>query len=366
MSLKINSKSLFLFLSIFTSLFLKYFSMWNYLFVGKFETPLILLALFCVVILFSLANFKILKRNFKKILFIIIMGIIIIIVNPKFDFLVSIILAIIFSAQDDGDKKFIKYYYINSLVFFVLTIVLYFIGVLPSNNSARVLENGILTRYSFGFAGINILFLCLLPLFTSFLIYKKKYVDKNKIKTILGIFIISFVFYKITLCRTGFIISLILIIIILLKDKLNKKVCDLFIKYSFIVLTVISIVFASKYNNFLKLNEILSNRLFFWNKYVDSYSLSLFGKDIMNKIPLDNVYITHLYIDGIIIFSFYVLINFVTSKKIKCNKMISIAFIIFALYGLFENNYSYQYNFILILQMIYFIDVDKSQKLLIE
>lgn len=362
--MKIKLKNLILFVIVFVALFLKYFSMWNYLFVGKFETPIIIMTLFILVSFISILSYKIRKKDFKKVICLLIMGGIIVFINPKFDFLFAIIFAIIFSVEENGDEKFIKYYFINSLLLFICTILLYLIGILPSNNSARVKADGIVTRYSFGFAGINILFLCLIPIFASFMIYKKDYVLAKKLKVSFVIFLISLFFYKITLCRTGFLIAIILAILNLITNKISSNKYEKYIKYSYFILTIISIFLASEYLQFGKLNEILSNRLFFWNKYVTTYNIGLFDKSIITGFPLDNVYLTYLYIDGIIIFTLYIIINFSVAKKISKNKMISLMFISFSLYGIFENNYSYQYNFILILEMIYFIDIDKSQKLL--
>lgn len=362
--MKIKPKNLILFIIVFVALFLKYFSMWNYLFIGKFETSTIIIALFILVSFISILSYKIRKKDLKKVVYLLIMGGIIVFINPKFDFLVAIIFAIIFSVEENGDKKFIKYYFINSLILFICTIFLYLIGVLPSNDSARVIDDGVLTRYSFGFAGINILFLCLMPIFTSFMIYKQEYVITKKVKVSFMIFLISLLFYKITLCRTGFLIAIILILVNLITNKINSNKYEKYIKYSYFVLTILSIFIASKYLQFERLNEILSDRLYFWNKYITMYNISLFGKPIIKGFPLDNVYLTHLYIDGIIISALYIIINFSVAKKMSKNKMISLVFILFSLYGLFENNYSYQYNFILILEMIYFIDIDKSQKLL--
>lgn len=362
--MKIKPKNLILFTTLFVALFLKYFSMWNYLFVGEFETPTIIITLFLLISFISILSYKVRKKDLKKVIYLLIMGGIVVFINPKFDFLFAILLAIIFSAEENGDEKFIKYYFINSLVLFVFTIFLYLIGILPSNNSARVMDNGVMIRYSLGFAGINILFLCLIPIFASFMIYKKNYVLNKKVKVSFVIFFISLFFYKITLCRTGFIIAIILSLLNLITNKISSNKYEKYIKYSYLVLTIISVFMASNYLQFGRLNELLSNRLYFWNKYVTGYNIGLFDKTIINGYPLDNVYLTHLYIDGIIIFLLYIIINFVVAKKMSKNKIISLVFILFSLYGIFENNYSYQYNFILILQMIYFIDIDKSQKLL--
>ena len=54
--MKIKPKNLILFIIVFIALFLKYFSMWNYLFVGKFEIPTIIIILFIIVSFILLLN----------------------------------------------------------------------------------------------------------------------------------------------------------------------------------------------------------------------------------------------------------------------------------------------------------------------
>ena len=83
-------------------------------------------------------------------------------------------------------------------------------------------------------------------------------------------------------------------------------------------------------------------------------------------MPLDNAYLTYLYDYGIICFILFAYITLVSQKSISKNKYILLAFLVFVIYGMFENNFIYHYNFILTLQMIYIIGIKDSCTLIKE
>ena len=366
---KINKKSVLLFLLVFLAILFKYLSMWSYLILGNFKTSLplflVIIALFFVLI----SNLKVLKKNFKKMLLLGIGGVIITVMTSSIDYAIACLFAIVFSISKDGDKKFVKYFFISSIILFILTILMSVMGILPENNSIRRVDGETLVRANLGFTGMNTVFLCFLPIVLSFFILYEKKFEKKKLLVIIITFLISYVLYKATLCRTGFYCSLIMLLLFFFVDKINNsKIVSVFVKYSYIILLIISIGIAIIYGNTYEnsVNMILTGRPYYWNYYISNYQLSLTGIDILNTMPLDNAYLTYLYDYGIICFILFAYITFISQKSISKNKYILLAFLVFAIYGIFENNFIYHYNFMLTLQMIYIIGIKDSCTLIKE
>ena len=366
---KINKKSVLLFLLVFLAILFKYLSMWSYLILGNFKTSLplflVIIALFFVLI----SNLKVLKKNFKKMLLLGIGGVIITVMTSSIDYAIACLFAIVFSISKDGDKKFVKYFFISSIILFILTILMSVMGILPENNSIRRVNGETLVRANLGFTGMNTVFLCFLPIVLSFFILYEKKFEKKKLLVIIITFFISYVLYKATLCRTGFYCSLIMLLLFFFVDNIhNSKIISVLVKYSYIILLIISIgiaiIYGSTYEN--SVNMILTGRPYYWNYYISNYQLSLTGIDILNTMPLDNAYLTYLYDYGIICFILFAYITFISQKSISKNKYILLAFLVFAIYGIFENNFIYHYNFMLTLQMIYIIGIKDSCTLIKE
>ena len=366
---KINKKSVLLFLLVFLAILFKYLSMWSYLILGNFKTSLplflVIIALFFVLI----SNLKVLKKNFKKMLLLGIGGVIITVMTSSIDYAIACLFAIVFSISKDGDKKFVKYFFISSIILFILTILMSVMGILPENNSIRRVDGETLVRANLGFTGMNTVFLCFLPIVLSFFILYEKKFEKKKLLVIIITFLISYVLYKATLCRTGFYCSLIMLLLFFFVDNIhNSKIISVLVKYSYIILLIISIgiaiIYGSTYEN--SFNMILTGRPYYWNYYISNYQLPLTGIDILNTMPLDNAYLTYLYDYGIICFILFAYITFISQKSISKNKYILLAFLVFAIYGIFENNFIYHYNFMLTLQMIYIIGIKDSCTLIKE
>ena len=366
---KINKKSVLLFLLVFLAILFKYLSMWSYLIVGEFKTSLPLFLVIIALFLILISNLKVLKKNFKKMLLLGIGGVIITVMTSSIDYAIACLFAIVFSISKDGDKKFVKYFFISSIILFILTILMSVMGILPENNSIRRVDGETLVRANLGFTGMNTVFLCFLPIVLSFFILYEKKFEKKKLLVIIITFLISYVLYKATLCRTGFYCSLIMLLLFFFVDNIhNSKIISVLVKYSYIILLIISIgiaiIYGSTYEN--SVNMILTGRPYYWNYYISNYQLSLTGIDILNTMPLDNAYLTYLYDYGIICFILFAYITFISQKSISKNKYILLAFLVFAIYGIFENNFIYHYNFMLTLQMIYIIGIKDSCTLIKE
>lgn len=366
MGKNISFKTLLLYFYIFLIISIKYISMWTYLFEKKFIIPksfvFFTIVLFCILFMFLKSD----KRTLRNIFLLLLLTVIVYFINPNFDFIVAVMSAILFSLEKDGDRKFLDAYFKSSAFYFLLTLLLYFIGVLPANDSLRVVESGIIVRYSLGFAGMNTLFMCLLPILLSYVILNKKKVEQNKIFYLFIMMILVVVFYKFTLCRTGLLSSIILVLLLFFENKISSKILSFIIRYSYIIFTTMSVIIALFYEKLPLISTILTDRPFYWNIYLNKLNINLFGNNIISKVALDNTYLTYLLIDGSIIFLIYLFFSYFSEKKIRNNNYILISFLVFYIYGMFENNYSFQYNFVLTLQLIYFINVKKSQLLICE
>ncbi len=212
-------------------------------------------------------------------------------------------------------KYILKYFYIMLWIAFLLTVFMSIIQVYPNLDYSR---NGTV-RMALGFGtptlGQSILM---------FLLLTKFYLDDYKISCwiVLLFFVVSTVFYFCTAGRTGYFLTLALIVVIVLyaflrKNKFLNKVAHskiilfLLVLLPFIFLwgtLILTELFESGNDFAIKLNNFLSTRLLLQMNALNERSITIFGQNIswFNDqgiyIGIDNSYLYHLYNYGIIVF----------------------------------------------------------------
>lgn len=270
------------------------------------ELPKILLGIF--LILFFIENYKWDKLNLKKDL--ILFAPIIFLKR----FYLSCFLIFI--------SKYIKKTIRLKQVFLILTFIylgillINSLGILDFNNikyGVRNFENFAIYRHSLGFRHPNTAMSLLLPVF--FLLYYIYY--KEFPKLVIGIILlVGTIIFGLTFSRTTFLLVLLLVILILVKDKYIKKLKFLFLTEG-IIISIFSVCLPIFFKRGI-LNEMLSWRLWYFYYYLKSFKLTYFGienlKVIYEEIPLDNIYLRIIYENGMISFIVFLILIFYIMK----------------------------------------------------
>lgn len=292
-------------------------------------------------------------RNINKNFFIIllIVSVLQLVFCWDIDIFLLVLIGILFIEDKDYKNNIIKYYIISLSLIFITTIILYMNGTLSSAYLSRTLEGKIVQRNSLGFVHPNetffYFFMILLGLY-----YKCK---KKKMFWIIAL-PTSYILYKITLCRTGFICILLFLIIDLFypkKLKLNK--------YMFFIGTIVTIVLGllgSNVNN--TINDIFNYRPYFYNYAINSKLIfNLIGNNMpliaLNRVgfgTVDNAYFSIILSSGIIFYLFYLYTYYKSGSYLEKDRKLTKIFIILLIYGCSETHIlNIGLNFLLIIQI---------------
>ncbi len=282
------------------------------------------------------------KRNkiqkFNKTIFFLffVIGCIELFVLQNIDILIMLLISILFVEDENTNYKIFSSYMFGLIGVFTITILLYNLGILDSAYLSRVSEDGlIIQRNSLGFAHPNQLFIYFFFIMISIYYCLKKI----GIKFYLLFILIGYLFYKISLCRTGFLCIFIFIFIDILKEKKN-----IFNNYSYLICTLLSIgicILGSDKNNFL--NSVLSFRPYIGNYYIENNHIYNILGNVFNEVKfmgltIDNMFIHTILSSGLIIWGFYFLVFWIGGKKIKNDNKLSSILLITMIYGCFETH----------------------------
>lgn len=355
---KNKSFNLFDFTIILILIFYKYLGFYNL--TEKKNIYIIVLIVMGLMTIY-LIKLKMKKKELVTIVLIFIACAYSTYISGAIDFIISFLLALIFYKRDE--KNFIKYFFISSICCYILTIVLYNLGVLNNNSIKRITEEGTVVRNSLGFAHVNGVFKHLISIILAgYLLIDDKYLKRYSIV----VFVISTILYTYSASRTGYLCTILFLIIANFFNITKFKIVRKYSKYTFLILTILTILIALKFGVYEDdmVNELLSNRPYIWNYYIRTGKLlSMFGTEIQGSFfVIDNVYLTYLVAYGIITYIIYFILNFISYSIIKENRKVLLVFIIFAIYGIFETLSSYYTNFALVLQLIYIMRYDFKEK----
>lgn len=346
--LKIKPKKLFLPLIIFCALIFKYWSIW-----GLFNDN-IKYVFFVISILLSIFNIVLHtynKKELRNIFLFFLLSVIICYSTNEIDFIYSFILAIVFMKEDKGDYLFIKYFVISAVVLFSITIILGKLGIISTFTGLRRVNGVVIERNSLGFEHVNAVFKNFFPICLGgyILCYSKS--DRKKAILYLLMSIIGFILYKATNCRTGYYVILLIIPLDILMNRVLKKFDFKISIYYFIIFTIISIIVSFVYgksNN--AINVLLSDRPIFNYRLLTESQITIFGD--LNKGIVDNTYLWLIYHSGFIVFISYLLIYMFSVKKMFRNRVFLLPLFLFCLYSMLEHLDFYNYNFLLILELM--------------
>ena len=292
---------------------------------------------------------------------------------------------LIVGAKNIPFKEFVKKLFIAEIILISVIAVLSLFGVIENYVSAR----GTITRYALGFkyppsiAGY-IWGICLLFVFLK---------NKNlKAVDYIGLTSVSFIFYLVTASRNGLYSSIILIVLTMAYNILQKyhhkinKIITFFAKLIPLLLIIFSVTISLMYNPknefMVKVNKTFSGRIYLQNNAIKSYPINLFGRnidwvtnyDIKMKIKkgamnyVDNSYINLLLNFGsvfilLLLWLFYKLVEYNHQNK---NDFSNLLLIIIFIHSLIDPHLTKISVNIFLLQfseiLVHFISINKNKK----
>lgn len=194
---------------------------------------------------------------------------------------------------------------------YILTLIFYFLGFLDCNiYGIRDYGEYEIFRNSLGFVHPNTTMSLLFPIF-SLLYYL--YYPKYKYIIISFILIVGKIILDLTYSRTTFLLIILFLILILIKDKYIKKLKYLFLMEG-IIIEFLTFYLPIYFKNTI-LDEVFSGRLRFYYYYLSKCKMTLLGNEnvriFYEKYFLDSSYLQLLFENGIIGFSMLtILISF--------------------------------------------------------
>ena len=165
------------------------------------------------------------------------------------------------------------------------------------------------------------------------------------------------IFYELTLCRTGFIVSILFIVFCNLCRKINeKKLIKWFSNNAFLLLTIISFIIAFQYgrsNNIVE--SLLSHRPIYWYLNIQG-GISLIGNNV--QVVLDNYMLNIICKQGALVYIIYMILFYKAIKRFNENQndyKYTVAIIFTLIYGISEAAINVSNNIsILLIFIIYF------------
>jgi len=334
MSMKISSKNLLFYLGYILILVSLLFG--KVTFIEKY-LPIIEKIGLAILILLFIIQFLEFKGSikWKRLILFTILSVLGILSYYKSDSLYFLKFVLIISTITNLDfEDFLKKDVIIKSILILTVIILYFLGY---TDNVLVYRSGNVIRYSLGLGHPNTL-----GMYIAMILTEVFWIRRNKNNIFLVTLSIGFlVFIKyITDSRSSMVVLSLVILLSLLNNKkwlkiFDKKYLKLLVKCSFIILSVLSLglcyIYAHKYLPAIKLNSILSNRLYWWTFYLKNYDLNLLGNKLFipNAITkylgryylsIDNAFIYTLLEYGILIWVFYGLMFYLTFIKMYKEK----------------------------------------------
>lgn len=322
----------------------------KYLKMYELFSEIVLYGYLAILVIFVIANIykmELSKKEYLTILILVAFAGFTFVTNRDVNLLVSIFVALLFLKRDN--KEFVKYFMWSSILMFCATIALNIIGVLDTNSMIRNTEEGRITRYALGFESPNAVFLYFMPIMFAFY-----YVYGENKKAIAIFAILGTILFYLTNCRTGFILTILFFIyIIICKDNMPKKIKKA-LPYLFIIFSILTFVIAIYYGKTQtpELNEMLSGRPALWNYYYEQgLYKSMTGGNLNEEYILDSFYLHIMVHLGLISYVFYLIVYYKSSKTLgKDGRALNIL-LFYLLYGLVETNTVLaSTNFIVVLQ----------------
>lgn len=246
--------------------------------------------------------------------------------------LISILYSITFYKVDETKKiKRVCYF---CVCFFVITILMSILGILEMNR--ETIYTGFYfilpEKISLGFVTANYTFIVFNLILLLYGLYRKKFKLLEKVVFLF----ISFALFCITVSRTGFIMSVLIVLFFNFISENRLKITNYRCLIVFLFVLASFIMAENFFNIGYYLNSALNERPMMWNYYITK-GITFFGIKPENYLYIDNFYLFLFCFNGLFSFLFFVVPFFImiSSKKNRHELITCLVFICF--YFIFEN-----------------------------
>lgn len=272
------------------------------------------------------------------------------------DISLILLLLLLYSSKNVDFEKIVKIDCCLKLSYVLIMFLLFFMGIATDN---LAYHNNII-RHSLGFSHANQLGIIISTIAIEYL-----YIHKGKINLffILYLFFAFYILLVVTDSRASLLLLLMVCLGVLLqkfnfKKQFNYRVFSGFVDYSFVIMTLVTFLLVILYSNNtligIKLNSILSSRLFFAKSFLTHYKIGLFGNPLIftgndavrtygyyNQI-LDNTFLYILLRFGFLAYCMFGYLFYKIFKIAKNNGNLLLVWILFSfvIYGMLEK-YTY-------------------------
>ncbi len=230
---------------------------------------------------------------------------------------------------DVKKEDIVKTFFYSGIIIYLFTLILGALNVLPISEVYRTIDGNSEIRTSLGFPNANAVFTYFVPIVLAGL-----YLYNKKLLYSVIMIIIATILYGSCKSRTGYYLTLIILIVNLLPKKIIiEKVGN----KQFVLFTIISIIIAiffggSKHN---VVNEILSGRPWYYLQFLKQ-SVFTWGFGVNNGLILDNLYLRLLANYSIIGYLLYLYVYTKGLSLSKDDKYLLFSSFFLLLYGVFE------------------------------
>lgn len=268
------------------------------------------------------------KRFFKKqIIPLLIFSALVVLnffrVGNDYADLLPLAFLIIFQEDRTDLNRLLKSAILGYICSISLILIFFMMGLLPDNIQVRL----DVVRHSLGF-NLPIHLPAAVFSMTSAIIFY----FRNTVNTylLLALSIPMFIVNEFSDGRTYLLVFICIFIAVFLKKFINNIKYSNFLFFVAIVNYIGGVFFSlySAYNFWnstalLKLNEILTGRVWWWAKYIENYSIKLFPQTIIRGNEdgtmwiLDNAYLTLILENGLLIFISFTILLFLNLRKLR-------------------------------------------------
>lgn len=253
--------------------------------------------------------------------------------------------------KDVPIKRLIRISFYVCLSLFSLRVIFSMLGIIDSYVIDVTRFNGTewvaMRKSGIGYPNSNITYVLL---FTLVVMYVYLFYKKLNLIKIAIIFIIFYIAFDLTYCRTGFFTGIIFIFLILYSKyyKGNIRICNFMFKNAFIIMMLLNYLVCNYYsaqNVVLKFfDSLLSGRINLGYQYLSEYSIPLFGQQISTRITvneyflLDSAFLMLLLSYGFLAMVLFLYVNTKTiGLFLNYDKKVEVIILVcYAIYGLSE------------------------------
>ena len=247
----------------------------------------------------------------------------------------ALILAVVYISSKSSVKQIFFHLFLCSSAMFIITLVLYYTGVLEGNIFFRETNSERIVRSSLGFSNPNSPMLYAFPIIASGI-----YLFKKDVRFYLSSAAFVAFLYFTTNSRTGLIILSGTLVLSLLPKRWFSVITlhGALVKIYLLIMCGLTLAIGLLQGDNNQYNDTLSNRPFSWGQYITS---GVVGGGSIEKIPMDNLYIYLVFGAGMLTTALFILIvwkGISLTLKRQDRAILSLITIATLSYGLLETS----------------------------